>query len=66
MYQNHGIRMSSFQNLKLSSLKFIMNNTSTVPQQHISASLLLYISTEMAIRCPQNLFTFNFELMHDG
>lgn len=45
-------------------LKFVMNNTGTLPAKHVSAGLLLHVITEMAVRRPDDFLAQTVQMLN--
>ena len=56
MSQDRRIGVQGFHVLQSPRLEFFMHDAGSIPEQHVYASLALYIGAQVLVRCPQNLF----------
>ncbi len=65
VHQDLGIRVLLTQQFQFDAFELVMHQAGALPQQHVGASLLLYIAAQMLIGRPQDFFALGMQMRHD-
>ena len=65
MNQHHRIGMFRLQHRQFLPFKFVVNDTRTLPQQHIRACFAADVVAEVAVGSPNQLLAARFQIRHD-